>query len=126
MQAYEIKLTDYIVKGTEHLRRTDESGDIELDESGKPMMGALYPLKKNMLDVFLSCPAVGRAVLDASKLANKINDCIHSAIYLDKSEYNLLTNSFEVFEHFRPTIDGEMAERVFEAKQVEMEPKTKQ
>lgn len=123
MKAYEIELTDYIIPGTEHLFRVEGDNVTPIMESGEQAKGALYPVKQNMVEVFMSLPTSGREILKSIKLGNKIENCKEDFVYLDNDEYALLKQSFEKFENFRPRADGEMAQRVLEAKEIEMKPK---
>jgi len=122
IKAFEIDLTDYIIHGTEHLLRKESDGETALDNDGNVLMGALYPVKTNMVEILMAKPAVGRAVMTTMRLATKIEDCTDGKLYLDKNEYKLLNSAFESFANFRPAIDGELAERVFDAVEVEMAP----
>jgi len=123
IQAYEIDMRDYIVPGTEHLIRTDENEQIvyKNGKDGDPETGALYPMKRNVLDIFMSFPVTGRAIIEHRKLGDKINDFNGDKLYLGDKEYKALVVPFEEYQ-FRPAVDGIMSERIFDAKKVDMEP----
>jgi len=138
-QAYEIDMTDYVVPGTDHLIRTDETGNIVVvpgtenipredvngnvikGEYGTPEMGALYPMRRNIIDIFMSFPVTGRAIIEHRKLGDKIDEFEGDKLYLTDIEYKALVAPFEEYQ-FRPAVDGIMSERIFDAKKVDMEP----
>ena len=123
MKAYIINMRPYIVKGTENKIRVDESGQPVLEADGvTPILGLEFPMKRNTVEVFMSTPATGRAVIKSMQLGVKIEELEGDDLYLDRLEYKLLVESFEKFAGFRPLIDGEMCQRIFEAEEVDIKP----
>ena len=124
MKGRKINLENYIVSGTEHQDRVEVDGVTPvMEEDGVTQAkGALYDVKHNMCDVFMSIPASGREVIKNMKLGAKLDECTEDFIVLDTVEYVALKTAIEKFEHFRPKVDGEMVARVLEAEIVDMKP----
>ena len=124
MKGRRIDLTNYVVVGTEHQNRMEMDGITPvMEEDGVTQAkGALYDVKQNMCDVFMSIPSSGREVIKCMRLGTKIDECKEDFIVLDNAEYVSLRSAIEKFEHFRPKVDGEMVARVLEAEIVDMKP----
>ena len=124
MKGRKINLENYIVSGTKNQNRVEIDGITPvMEEDGVTQAkGALYDVKHNMCDVFMSIPASGREVIKNMKLGAKLDECTEDFIVLDTVEYVALKTAIEKFEHFRPKVDGEMVVRVLEAEIVDMVP----
>ena len=124
MKGRKINLENYIVSGTKNQNRVERDGITPvMEEDGVTQAkGALYDVKHNMCDVFMSIPASGREVIKNMKLGAKLDECTEDFIVLDTVEYVAVKTAIEKFEHFRPKVDGEMVVRVLEAEIVDMVP----